>query len=121
MHKLNIQEFKEINQSILKVTLIILFLTIPISRSLFALCSLIILITWVISNDWKNYFKYISNRPTILISILFPIWMFISLNWSEGSEKTILGAIKVNWQLFLIPIIASLSNSTRLIYIRVSS
>lgn len=115
MHKFTIIEFKEINQSILKATLIILFLTMPISRSLFALCSLIILITWIITNDWKNYFKYISNRPTILISILFPIWMFISLNWSEGSEKTILDAIKVNWQLFLIPIIASLVNSTKLI------
>ena len=82
-----------------------LFFSSPFSRSLFSISAAFLVVTFLFSGGWvRKSQKLLQNKPALFL-IFFTVWIFISIFWSLADWESISNSLKINWKLFLIPIV----------------
>lgn len=83
-----------------------LFFSLFLSRSLFVVCALLALAGWLLSGQYRERAVLLARNPGAWLTIIFVIYIFVSaaLTFNGADTKT---ALKVYWQLLLIPVIAT--------------
>ncbi len=89
-----------------------LFFASSVSRSLFTVAAVVLIVAWVVSGEWRLKWYLLQKQQAGLLFTGFLVWIFASGLWSEGSYASILDAVKVQWKLLLIPIILTVISKT---------
>jgi len=86
-----------------------LFFSLFFSRSLFVLCGLVALVGWLLSGRYAERARDLLLNPAALMILVFVAYIFVSAVVTFAGANT-LTALKVYWQLLLIPVIATTMN-----------
>lgn len=83
-----------------------LFFSLFFSRSLFVLCGLVAVIGCLLSGKYAERAADLRRNPAAMLTIAFLAYIFVSAALTFSGTNT-LAALKVYWQLLLIPVIAT--------------
>lgn len=82
-----------------------MFFSLAISRSLFTLCAVLAVLTWVMSGEFSSKWEKLRTNPSACLMLTFVAYVFVRAAFGEVGGNTS-GALSVYWKLVLIPIIA---------------
>ncbi len=91
--------------------MVVLCFALSVSRSLFAVASLVLLLAWAFSGQWGGKRQRLWQQPAGLLFALLVVWMYASVLWSQGDPADIRDAAKVHSKLLLIPVVLTLPPS----------
>lgn len=89
-----------------RIAILGLFFSLFFSRSLFVLCGLVALVGCLLSGRYAERARGLVLNPAAVMILAFVAYIFVSAAVAFAGTDTVT-ALKVYWQLLLIPVIAS--------------
>jgi O-antigen ligase len=83
-----------------------LFFSLFFSRSLFVLCGLLAMVGWLLSGQYRARVRLVATNPAAAMILLFLVYVGVSAALTFAGANTVT-ALKIYWQLLLIPVIAT--------------
>lgn len=93
-------------ENVARVAIVGLFFSLFFSRSLFVLCGFLALVGWLLSGQYRARFRLVALNPAAALMLVFVAYVGVSAALTFAGSNT-LTALKVYWQLLLIPVIAT--------------
>jgi len=87
---------------------VMLFFSLPFSRSVFAVATVIMFFGWVVEGRWAEKVQLFKRDPALCFLLLFVVWVYSTSLWTNGSKEHVEHALNVHWKILLIPIVISL-------------
>jgi len=91
--------------------------SIPISKALISLFSILIIITWLLEGDFKNRFQIIKKDRLSLIFLFLIFFSILSLMWSPNLSYAIHFIAIKYWHFLVIPIMLTSFNTKYIKYV----
>lgn len=100
--------FFQLTLTMARVGVVGMAVSMPISRAVFNICALLMIVGWLLSGDWKDKLDAVRNSWSALASIaLFAIGL-LSLSWAEPRTADNWDQLLEYSRLLYIPLIISL-------------
>jgi O-antigen ligase len=94
-------------------SIVVLFFSLAISRSLFSLAGVLVLLGLVLEGRWREKWTLLKTNTPACMVIAMVTWLYLSSVWSQASDSRWQDAANVHWKLLLIPAIVLLVRNTR--------
>jgi len=93
-------------ESVTRIAIFGLFFSLFLSRALFVLCGFLALVGWLLSGRYRERARLLALNPAAALMLVFVAYIGASAAITFAGPDTV-HAVKIYWQLLLIPVIAT--------------